>query len=480
MKKILIVLFFIQFLFINSSSVMANSEPLKVLNPSAYEYKGLYNTPVNKHKDLMNANMNICNNFMDKPVNKFSKPVNSPMNELREPLNIYVKEFSSFSNVSLIGPAAGLNEPENTSNEPLDPVDAPLPPFDVPVFSSPTLSQEADRFISHAIESALESYQRHPIKEDSISRSEEFLAIETITLSFAGDCTLGGDEKYTGNTFDKVYEKVNDPAYFFKGVQSVFGADDFTFVNLEGTLTNATKKAEKEYRYRGDPSYTEILMKGSVEGVTLANNHTLDYFDVGYDDTISALDSAGIYPTNFESCFIRDIKGIKIGFLGYKGWGHESKSHTLLEKQVKEMREQGVNFIVANYHWGDMRVYKPNEQQKRMAHFAIDHGVDLVIGHHPHVLQGMETYKGKNILYSLGNFCYGGSSNPGDKDTIIYQHQITYDKKHGEIINSEHKIIPARITSDPGRNNYQPIIAAGDEETRIMRKFEELSGKINK
>jgi poly-gamma-glutamate synthesis protein (capsule biosynthesis protein) len=465
-----------QFLFINSSSVMANSKPLEGLNPPVNEYKDLMSTSMNRCNDLMNRPANKFSELLNKPVNDFSEPLNTPVNDFSEPLNTPVNDFSEPLNT----PVNEFCEPKNILNEPFDADDTPLPSSAIPVFSTPTLSQEADRFISHAIESALESYRRHPIKEDSISRSEEFLAIETITLSFAGDCTLGGDEKYTGNTFDRVYEKVNDPAYFFKGVQSVFGTDDFTFVNLEGTLTNATKKAEKEYRYRGDPSYTEILLKGSVEGVTLANNHTLDYFDVGYNDTVSALDSAGIYHTNFESSFIRDIKEIKIGFLGYKGWGHESKSHTLLEKQVKEMREQGVDFIVANYHWGDMRVYKPNEQQKRMAHFAIDHGVDLVIGHHPHVIQGMETYKGKNILYSLGNFCYGGSSNPGDKDTFIYQHQITYDKTHGKIIDSVHKIIPSRITSDPGRNNYQPIIATGEEEIHIMKKFEELSEKINK
>ena len=248
--------------------------------------------------------------------------------------------------------------------------------------------------------------------------------MNTVTLSFAGDCTLGGDEKYKGRTFDKVYQEVNNTAYFFEGVKSIFGTDDFTFVNLEGTLTTATEKAEKEFRYRGDPSYAQILVKGSVEGVTLANNHTLDYFEAGFDDTVNALDDAGIYHTCFESSFIREIKGLKIGFLGLKGFSYENISNDLLKDKVKEMREQGVDFIVANYHWGVIRSYTPNAQQIRMAHFAIDHGADLVIGHHPHVMQGMETYKGKNILYSLGNFCYGGSSNPSDKDTIIYQTKI--------------------------------------------------------
>ncbi|NLK68846.1 MAG: hypothetical protein GX283_06760 [Clostridiaceae bacterium] len=87
----------------------------------------------------------------------------------------------------------------------------------------------------------------------------------------------------------------------------------------------------------------------------------------------------------------------------------------------------------------------------------------------------METYKGKNILYSLGNFCYGGSPNPSDKDTIIYQHILTINTELGEIINSDYKIVPALISSDPSKNNYQPVIATGKEKDRIMEKFLKLS-----
>lgn len=303
--------------------------------------------------------------------------------------------------------------------------------------------------------------------------------IDTIVLSFAGDCTIGSDESYTWNTFDQVYEKVNDPSYFFSGVKCVFEADDFTFVNLEGTFTNAVKKAEKEYRFKGKPSYCGILVKGSVEGVTLANNHTLDYLEQGFEDTVNTLTEAGILYTYFDTYFIIEVKGIQIGFLGYKGWSHEEKSNKLLVQHVNEMREQGVDFIVANYHWGDMRSYIPNAQQKRMAHYAIDNGVDLVIGHHPHVIQGMEKYNGKNIVYSLGNFCYGGSSNPSDKDTIIYQHIITVDSGLGEIISCSCNIIPALISSEPNRNNYQPVIAEGEEKDRIMDKFLKLCDELN-
>ncbi|NLE26078.1 MAG: CapA family protein, partial [Clostridiaceae bacterium] len=176
---------------------------------------------------------------------------------------------------------------------------------------------------------------------------------------------------------------------------------------------------------------------------------------------------------------IKEIKGTKIGFLGYKGWSSEKRSNELLVKHVKEMRERGVNFIIANYHWGDMYSYKPNIQQRNMARFAVDNGVDLVIGHHPHVLQGMENYKGKNIVYSLGNFCYGGKMNPKDKDTIIFQQLITFDTTKNEIIGTECRIIPASLSSRTDINNFQPIIAVGDEAERILKKYEKLSKELN-
>ncbi len=303
--------------------------------------------------------------------------------------------------------------------------------------------------------------------------------IETITLSFTGDCTIGTDESYTGHTFDKVYSDIDEPAYFFQGVSSVFNNDDYTFINLEGVFTNQTKKAKKEFRYRGPPEYCEVLKKGSIEGVTLANNHTLDYLQSGYNETVKTLNEWEIDFTNEDTYLIKEIKGAKIGFLGYKGWASENKSNQLLVKHVKELREQGVSFIIANYHWGDMYSYKPNTQQKNMARFAVDNGVDLVIGHHPHVLQGIENYKGKNIVYSLGNFCYGGKMNPQDKDTIIFQQLITFDVTKNEITGTECRIIPASISSRTDINNFQPIIAVEDEAERILKKYEDLSKKLD-
>lgn len=299
---------------------------------------------------------------------------------------------------------------------------------------------------------------------------------ETIKLSFVGDCTIGTDEAYKYNTFTETYNK-NNSFYFFKEVQSVFANDDYTFINLEGVFTESTKKANKEFRYKGPTFYANILKEGSIEGVTLANNHTLDYFQKGFDDTVESLKNANIDYAYFEKYIIKEIKGSKIGFLGYKAWVTEQKSKELLVKQVDEMEQAGVDFIVANFHWGDMYNYQPNEAQKRLAHFAIDNGVDLVIGHHPHIMQGMETYKGKNILYSLGNFCYGGHSNPKDKDTIIYQHILEFNPNLKRIEYQNYNIIAAKVSGENNRNNFQPIIAADNEETRIIEKFNSL--KVN-
>jgi len=304
--------------------------------------------------------------------------------------------------------------------------------------------------------------------------------IETIILSFAGDCTIGSDESYRGYTFHKVYREVKDPAYFFSGAKSIFSNDDYTLVNLEGVFTNENRKAEKEFRYKGPPEYCEILKAGSIEGVTLANNHTLDYLQSGYDETIKTLNEWGIDYTDEDVYIIKEIKGAKIGFLGYRGWSHEKKSNQLLVRHVKQMREQGVNFIVVNYDWGDMYSYKPNAQQKSMAHFAIDNGADLVVGHHPHVLQGMEVYKGKSIVYSLGNFCYGGHKNPKDRDTIIFQQLITFNVTENVIVGTESRIIPASISSRTDINDFRPVIAKKDEAERILKKYKALSEDINR
>jgi hypothetical protein len=294
---------------------------------------------------------------------------------------------------------------------------------------------------------------------------------EQITLSFAGDCTLGQDADFVANTFDS-YVKSRGYGYFFEKVSSVFKNDDFTFVNLEGPLTSSDNIMPKEFNFRGDADYVNILLEGGIDGVTLTNNHILDYGEEGFDETAEVLSSNHIYYTYFEHYFIIELKGIKIAYLGLKGWSHEERSKKILGETVQELRDEGVQYIIANYHWGTEKKYTPDVNQLRMAKYAVDCGVDLVIGHHPHVLEGIETYKGKTVVYSLGNFCFGGSTKPYDNDTIIYQ-QILNVQDH-KIIGEESRIIPVKVSGTSDINNYQPVIAQGQEADRIIDKFEGL------
>lgn len=104
---------------------------------------------------------------------------------------------------------------------------------------------------------------------------------------------------------------------------------------------------------------------------------------------------------------------------------------------------------------------------------AIDYGSDLVVGHHPHIIQGMDEYNGKYIFYSLANFSFGGNRNPNDKDSLIYQQSFTFQNK--EIIDTSVELIPCSVTSVTSKNNFQPIVAVGSEKTRIAEKIIERS-----
>ncbi|HAN10119.1 MAG TPA: capsular biosynthesis protein [Clostridiales bacterium] len=310
------------------------------------------------------------------------------------------------------------------------------------------------------------------------SESPSNVVNEKIILSFAGDCTIGDYNPKLNNSFSKKYLEVNNPKYFFEKVRDVFINDDFTFINLEGPLTNQVTKAIKTFVFKGKPQYVAVLVEGGVDGVSLANNHSMDYGTKGLKETMSVLNDNNIVYTYNDICFVKKIKGVKIGYIGYTGWSNSISLQQQIIRQVYEMRAQGAKFIVANFHWGKEITYTPNFTQVSIAHFAIDNGVDLVIGHHPHVMQGKEIYKGKTIVYSLGNFCFGGSRKPYDDETIIYQHIINVDATNHNIIEETSNIVPVKTSSVPGINNYQPTVATGIDADVIWARFEDLSNRL--
>lgn len=192
---------------------------------------------------------------------------------------------------------------------------------------------------------------------------------------------------------------------------------------------------------------------------------------------MTALDNAGITHFGYDDTAVMDIKGIKVGLVGI----YELNDHLGREQQLKDniakVKKDGAELVIVIFHWGNETETVPDTNQMTLGRLAIDEGADLVCGHHPHVLQGIETYKGKNIVYSLGNFCFGGNSSPSDMDTMIFQQTFTITSE-GVQADNVTNIIPCSISSADGYNNYQPTPATGDEATRIKAKIQERSAAI--
>ena len=303
------------------------------------------------------------------------------------------------------------------------------------------------------------------------------MAPVSLTVSVVGDCTLGTDENFDYDTSLNAYYENYGADYFFSNVKSIFSADDLTIANFEGTLTDSEDREDKEYAFKAPAEYAGILTSGSVEAVNTANNHSHDYGNQGYEDTISALDSAGILNFGYDKTLVTEVKGIKVGLVGI----YELKDHLERKEQLKQniakVKAEGAQITIVIFHWGNEKEEVPDSNQTTLAHLAIDEGADLVCGHHPHVLQGIEEYKGKNIVYSLGNFCFGGNSAPSDMDSMIFQQTFTISND-GVKADNVTNIIPCSISSAYGYNNYQPTPAEGDEKTRIMEKIQERSSWI--
>ena len=302
----------------------------------------------------------------------------------------------------------------------------------------------------------------------------------SLTLSVVGDCTLGTDETFDYDTSLNAYYENYGADYFLQNVKDIFSADDLTIANFEGTLTDSDEREDKTFAFKAPASYASILTGGSVEAVNTANNHSHDYGDQSFDDTLAALDDAGIVHFGYDETAVMDVKGIKVGLVGiYELYDHLEREQQLKDN-IAKVKVDGAQLIVVIFHWGNETETVPDSNQTTLGRIAIDEGADLVCGHHPHVLQGIETYKGRNIVYSLGNFCFGGNSSPSDMDTMIYQQTFTIDAdgvKKDNVTN----IIPCSISSAAydGYNNYQPTPAEGDEATRILGKINERSSWIS-
>ena len=310
--------------------------------------------------------------------------------------------------------------------------------------------------------------------EEGGSETEPALENRTVTISLAGDCSLGrlSIHGYEG-TFYEMYDLMGAD-YFFSNVKEIFEQDDLTLVNFEGVLTDSNQTVEKKYNIKGKPEFNQILTAGSVEAVSLGNNHLIDYGQQGIDDTVAALqavdvvyaydDAIGIYKTE---------SGVRIGFVSVNEVYDEEQVEVYLENGINALKEE-VDLILACCHWGEELHRYPETYQRELGRKCIDWGADIVVGCHPHVLQGIDCYNGKYIIYSLGNFCFGGNKNPKDKNTMIVQAEATLDV-NGIVDGMQLSVIPCTISSVSNRNDYCPTIAEGEKREEIIRKMNEYS-----
>lgn len=295
-------------------------------------------------------------------------------------------------------------------------------------------------------------------------------AEERILLTFVGDCTLGASPAnyYAEVGFIKTVGE--DYGYPFRNVIGYFETDEYSFANLEGPLTDEGYPVQKTHTFRGPTDYIQILLENSVDFVSIANNHTLDYGQTGYTSTLETLNGAGIpYVERDASTVVTTPNGLKIGVYAAVYYHLDVED---MVTEITDLKEQDCDIIIFAPHWGVEKTYTPTMEQVEVGHAAIDAGADIVWGSHPHALQPIERYNGGIIFYSLGNFSFGGNSMPEDFDTALLQQEIIRDAQ-GNVTLGELTIVPCQISSITAWNNYQPTPYEPGTESydRVLEKL---------
>ena len=323
------------------------------------------------------------------------------------------------------------------------------------------------------------------------------------SLVVGGDTTPGYNlQNYFDEQLEEGLSREEQWGLYFAGIRSILEEADLALVNLECTLTNSEDKLEKNFNFKARPELVEILKQGSVDVVSLANNHMSDFGPAGVLETISTLDSAGIghfgAGANLVAArtpLIVERNGLKIGFLGYyfqegrdmieprevyatakkAGVAGVYKALPAMKKMIREdipKLAAQVDIAVPYFHWGWEGHYVVRDYQRELAHLCIDLGCKAVLGAHPHRVQGVEVYKGAPIFYSLANFVYGGNKDPQDKLSMIAR--VAFIKNGDGTFRTDTDVIPIQITRWP-EAPFQPFPLEGAERDAAVARLSELS-----
>ena len=285
----------------------------------------------------------------------------------------------------------------------------------------------------------------------------------TIRITAAGDCTLGGSVHQDTYMKFKRAVQANGYDWFFSNVRDWFTSDDLTVLNLEGPITDTGTARKGSYVFKGDPDYVNIMTGSSVELCNVANNHSKDFGNDGLVRTAELLEQAGIGCCGYTKVFRTEIDGVRVSALGYLEW--EIK----VDKIVEAIRAERPNcdVLIVNMHWGREKHYEPVKEQKTYGHAIIDAGADLIIGTHPHVYGGVELYKGKYIVYSLGNFCFGGNDNPTDKRALMFRQNLVVSPD-GTVADGGIDVIPVSVSSVTNKNDYRPTPMDAENGRKLL------------
>ena len=291
------------------------------------------------------------------------------------------------------------------------------------------------------------------------SHAEDGVAV---LITAVGDCTLGGVANHTASS-EKLFADLVDKNgydYFFKNVLYLFEADDFTVINLEGPLTTAKDYYDKaSFYFRGRPSDARILSSSSVEVANVANNHIFNFGQAGFDETVSALAAESVGACGYDVVYYAEKGSITVGFVGFDQWLSTDDD---IRRVIAEVRPK-CSLLIASYHGGIENTHSVSESVRAAGRLMIDLGADLVIGNHSHMYSGVEKYKGKYIIGSLGNFCFGGNLKPQEYSCAIFRQAFTV-YADGTVEDMGIDIIPAQVGSRRNVNDCRPSVMTSDYE----------------
>lgn len=285
-------------------------------------------------------------------------------------------------------------------------------------------------------------------------KSGSLPSLNSVSITFVGDCVLASNLNDTREDSFMKYAEEKEQTYFFENAVPCYSSSDFVIADCETVLSDRslfrTEKEGEAFWFKSPSSYAGIFSAGCIDAVSLSNNHTGDYGAEGYEDTKAALTSAGITWGDIDNTIYLRKNGITTAVVCAKLFNENADS--LITPVIEEAVENS-DIQILYFHGGEENEHVPEDWMTDLCHKYADMGVDLIVGSHPHVLRPMEEYNGVDIVYSIGNFCYGANRRPENR-TVVYT-ETFYFNEDGEYEGAEEAITPFYVYTG-SHSNWQP------------------------